>query len=381
MAIRKVQLSDGTTRWEVISQRAGRGSQMIRRRFDTKPEAVAFASEFEVKKRQEQVLRSQGIVEPEETTFAREADYWLSRKRLECSPGYLKRVEGIIRDLKVDYAECPPMRLHPGTLGEVQTKFLAKGLKPGSVNRITEVVKAILNHSAEHRRIPYNPAAAMKKLRAEKTRIRFWSEAEAQGFLDFALKKYPKGSPQHWTYLVYLLALNTGLRAGEIWGLKAGDLLFDEGLIHVKRQLDRVVSETRTTKGRAERMVPLNGLLSVALREWVSGRRLGKDAFVFQNAAGEAVCHDNFRQRVFAQDVRRWGISVIRFHDLRHTAATLMIARGLEPTLVQEILGHESITTTMIYVHVLGASLKRAAQVFSLAPAPMPESEKSPNAA
>lgn len=62
------------------------------------------------------------------------------------------------------------------------------------------------------------------------------------------------------------------------------------------------------------------------------------------------------------------GLRPIRFHDLRHTAATIMIAKGLNPALVQSILGHESITTTMNYVHVLGRDLDKARELFAVLP-------------
>jgi len=368
MAIRKIQLSDGTTRWELTTQRAGRGSKNVRRRFMTKPEAVSYASQFEVEKKK--VLRDlkNGLAEIEDTTFQAEAEYWLSRKRFEFSPGYLKRVTGILKRLVPEIGHMSPMRLHVGAVGELQTRFLQNEMTPVSVNRFVETIKAVLNHSAEHRRIAYHPAATVKKLKTSKSRLEFWSEADAKAFLEFALRKYPQGSESHWIYLVYLLAMNTGLRAGEIWGLKTSELLFNEGLIHVRFQHDRVSNELRPTKGRSDRLVPCNEQLAAALESFVKTEGRDKNAFLFCNEKGNPICHDNFRNRCFEKDVAESGLKKLRFHDLRHSAATLMMSKGLEPSLVQEILGHESIQTTMIYVHVLGSNVKRAGKIFSIGP-------------
>ncbi len=239
-----------------------------------------------------------------------------------------------------------PLRLNVRRVTDLQTKLVKDGLKSASVNRVTETVKAILNYSAQQGRIPYNPASGLKKLRVSKTHIQFWEQEEAESFLDFVCKKYPPGSERRWVYLVYLLCLNTGLRAGEVWGLQARDLVQGGLLRELQAFLER------------------------------NPRRA--DDPLFQSEEGTPICHDNFKKRVFDEDMAKSKLKSIRFHDMRHTAATLMIARGLAPTVVQEIMGHESITTTMIYVHLLGSSIQDAAKLFSLSPKPRDEITSAP---
>jgi len=79
---------------------------------------------------------------------------------------------------------------------------------------------------------------------------------------------------------------------------------------------------------------------------------------VFQNFNGKPICHDNFKKRNFDNDCAGAGVPPLRFYDLRHTAATLMISMGIEATTVKEILGHRSIETTMIYVHLLADTIQ-----------------------
>ncbi|MFN8845813.1 MAG: tyrosine-type recombinase/integrase, partial [Bdellovibrionales bacterium] len=88
----------------------------------------------------------------------------------------------------------------------------------------------------------------------------------------------------------------------------------------------------------------------------------------FRNEKGLPICHDNFSDRQFAKDLKAWGGKRIRFHDLRHTSTTLMIANGVDIKTVKEICGHADITTTMNYVHLLSGSIANVSKVFSLKP-------------
>jgi len=87
---------------------------------------------------------------------------------------------------------------------------------------------------------------------------------------------------------------------------------------------------------------------------------------IFRNSVGGRICHDNFSDRVFARDAGESGVRRIRFHDLRHTATTMMIADGLDIKTVQEICGHASILTTMKYLHLIGSRIKEASKQFSI---------------
>ena len=367
MSIKRVVLADGSTRWETRIREHGRGSRQYCKRFDTKIEAETFLTE--VSKQKVDNRRSGIDAETfKETTFANEAQFWLERRGLEFSPAYKKKANGIVKMLAPNFGPMNPLQLKVRRVADLQAELLKNGLKPASVNRVTETVKAILNYSTQQGRIPFNPAAGLKKLRVSKTHIQFWEQEEAESFLDFASQKYPEGSNKRWVYLVYLLCLNTGLRAGEVWGLQARDLIQGGSLIAIRRQYDRVDRIMRETKGRSQRHVPCNVGLLRELQAFLERTSRRADDPLFQSEEGTAICHDNFMKRAFNLDLRESKLKPIRFHDLRHTAATLMIARGVAPTVVQEILGHESITTTMIYVHLLGSSVRDAAELFSLSP-------------
>jgi integrase len=196
--------------------------------------------------------------------------------------------------------------------------------------------------------------------------MQFWERDEVSSFLSFANDKYSRDESMRWVYIVYLLALNTGLRAGEIWGLKVKDVSFDRGTIVIERQLlskERVVAPT---KGKNIRKVPCNHLLKDELLSLIENKQLTSGSFLFQSSNNRPIYHSNFRNRFFQLDLRDSGVKCIRFHDLRHTALTLMVESKINLKVVQSIAGHSDIQTTMRYVHLLASNIEEVSEIFIL---------------
>lgn len=140
----------------------------------------------------------------------------------------------------------------------------------------------------------------------------------------------------------------------------------------VRRQFNRVTNNFGTTKGKKSRLVPCPEILHQELRNIIlrmdSRSKTSSAKTIFQNEKGNPICHDNFTDRQFLKDLKRWGGRSVRFHDLRHTAATLMIANGIDVKTVKEICGHADIATTMNYVHLISGSVNKVAKTFSVTP-------------
>ena len=141
--------------------------------------------------------------------------------------------------------------------------------------------------------------------------------------------------------------------------------------------MDRVKRAFRPTKGKSNRRVPCNPELLRELQTLISEKRIPEDKAVFQNKLGQPMLHDMFKKRIFDRDMKEWGGREIRFHDLRHTAASLMVGGGLDLKTVQEICGHEDIQTTMNYAHLLAEKIKEAARSFSVGPSIRPAEKKT----
>jgi len=152
---------------------------------------------------------------------------------------------------------------------------------------------------------------------------------------------------------LYVLALTTDMRQGELLGLKWSDLDLDAGTVHIKRTLGRVrqggwvESEPKSAKGR--RSIAVAPLAVQALRQHRSCQleeRLALGALwedrglVFPNLIGRPIEPQNLLRRSFWPLLQRAELPRLRFHDLRHRAATLLLSLGTHPKIVQELLGH-----------------------------------------
>ncbi len=173
---------------------------------------------------------------------------------------------------------------------------------------------------------------------------------------------------------LYVLAIATGLRQGELLALKWEDVDLERGMLRVRRTLTRTggkvsIGEPKTKKSR--RGVNLTAAAVKALQSHLSRQleameRMGSlyrpGGLVFANEVGGIINPSNLRNRTFARLLKLAGLSPdTRFHDLRHTCATLLLSRNVNPKIVSEMLGHSSIAITLdTYSHVLPTMQKSA---------------------
>ncbi|HEV2357498.1 MAG TPA: site-specific integrase [bacterium] len=168
-------------------------------------------------------------------------------------------------------------------------------------------------------------------------------------------------------HALYVMAITTGLRQGELLGLQWDDVDLTGALLHVRHSLHEVngrlsLGEPKTA--RAKRPVDLPRIAVAALREHRE-RMLAEGhphGWVFCDTEGGPVRRPNLLRRSFQPLLKKAGLPQIRFHDLRHTAATLLLLQGVHPKVVQERLGHSQISVTLdTYSHVLPSMGREAA--------------------
>lgn len=168
-------------------------------------------------------------------------------------------------------------------------------------------------------------------------------------------------------YALYVLAVTTGLRQGELLGLQWSDVALEGAALHVRHALHELagrlwLDQPKTTKAR--RTVDLSAVAVVALRQHYKRMLAERNPpeFVFCDTHGGLVRKSNLIRRSFLPLLKRAGLPRIRFHDLRHTAATLLLLQGVHPKVVQERLGHSQISITLdTYSHVLPSMGRGAA--------------------
>ncbi|MCH7578255.1 MAG: site-specific integrase [Chloroflexi bacterium] len=257
-------------------------------------------------------------------------------------------------------------RLSADDLDGLYSRLLSGGLSPKTVRMIHAVLHRALSHAQRRGAIAVNPASVAAPPSAPRREFRTLAPDEAALLLKAALSDR--------LYGVYLLALTCGLRQGEILGLRWADVDLNRAVLHVRQQVYRmagewVFSEPKTAAGR--RTVSLSGSAVEALRE----RRLAQNKerlraetwedldLVFSNRRGNPIDKANLLRGSFWPLLERAGLPHMRFHDLRHSCASLLLAEGVHPKVVQEMLGHSSISVTLdIYSHVLPSMQADAAE-------------------
>jgi integrase len=238
--------------------------------------------------------------------------------------------------------------------------------------RTIRLCHAVL-HRALEKAISYsmilrNPASDVALPQYNPAEMKIWDENQATIYLIAA-----EGSKYQ---ALYHLALSTGMRQGELFGLKWIDLHFNSGSLQVQRQIQfvpgqgSVFQDPKTRAGR--RTIKLGEGVLHALRQHkekqasmiaVAGKRWVNNDLIFPNSVGNPQNTSNLR-RDFNKYIEIAGLPRIRFHDLRHTAASLMLNNGVPPIVVSRILGHSKPSVTLdIYGHLYHEMQGEAAKI------------------
>lgn len=247
--------------------------------------------------------------------------------------------------------------LKPDRARRLYRKKLDFGLSRRTVRLIHTVLSKSLKQAVLDGILPRNVCEAVKAPRNTKREMHPLSPAETRLFLETA-----KGDRLE---ALYVVAISTGLREGELLGLRWTDVNLERGAVQVRQQLTRTkdgLSFTSPKRGKS-RNVKLTEKAVEVLKDHYNRQnedraRLGNfwknSGLVFTSTVGTPMDVGNLTYRSFRPLLKRAGLPQIRVHDLRHTAATLLLGKGVHPKIVQEMLGHSTIAQTMdTYSHVL----------------------------
>ncbi|HZW04533.1 MAG TPA: site-specific integrase, partial [Anaerolineaceae bacterium] len=191
---------------------------------------------------------------------------------------------------------------------------------------------------------------------------------------------------------LFRLAVMTGMRLGELMGLRWADLSWQHGTLHVQRQVQRVDGqgwqflEPKTRASR--RIVPLSGPMLMALRAHqeqqqlqreLKGARWTENGLIFTNSMGNPLDPSNMRKE-FNRVLEFAGLPRVRFHDLRHTAASLMLNNHVPLIVAARMLGHQRPSVTLdIYGHLYHDKQSQAAEILEglIGPTPVALPERA----
>lgn len=164
--------------------------------------------------------------------------------------------------------------------------------------------------------------------------------------------KLLNNTTSHYRF-AFLTAVLTGLRAGELWGLRWSDIDWNSFQIHVRQSLWKGQFQTPKSK-YSFRKVDLAEPLVRELKKWRLASPKHEHDLLFLSTEGQPSCHENVIKRHFTSALRRAGLRHVSFHSLRHTNASMRITAGQNIKYIQTQLGHSSIKLTLdIYGHLL----------------------------
>ncbi len=271
-------------------------------------------------------------------------------------PKTLQNWAGLIRThIQPGLGSIKLSKLRPEQLQAFYTSKLEAGLSRGYVRCIHSIIHKCLDQAVKWGLVVRNVADLASPPPAKKSTIpNTWSIDELRKFL-VAVKDHPR-------FAIFLMAASMGLREGELIGLHWEDIDWTAGTIHISRsaQVLRgkgvVLAEPKTERGR--RTVTMTDLVTDALRKLYNGQ----SGLIFRTRNNLPI-NARYLTRLFHSVSQAAGVKVIRFHDLRHTCATLLLSQNVHPKVVQEILGHSKVSLTLdTYSHVIPSMQSDAAQ-------------------
>jgi len=247
------------------------------------------------------------------------------------------REEIILNHLKSHFSEKLLSKINAKDIENYKQERLEK-VKPPTINRELAQLKFMYNLAKKWKYVDENPVKDVKFFQERQLATRTLSEKEARELIDKASGNLKP---------LIIIGLNTGMRRGELFNLRWNDIDFNMHFIYIKE-----------TKTGVTRKIPMSPLVEKTLR--------GVDRkfeFIFQSPKTRKKLKDI--RTSWRSACERAGIQDLRFHDLRHTAATWMVAKGIDLVTVKEILGHANIKTTMRYAHPTPENKLRAVNVLA----------------
>ncbi len=260
--------------------------------------------------------------EPDPVRFHDFAKEYLSWGKANKKPSTVKAEISFLRDLEKEFETKTIQEITAWQIEKWKARK-KETVKPASVNREIATLKHLFTKAVEWGKVKENPAKKVKLLKGEVKRVRYLMPDEVQ--------KLISNCADHLEPIA-TVAVHTGMRKGELLGLKWDQVNFEQGIITL---LD--------TKNGERRDIPMNETVKALL---MGLERKGPHVFLNDGFPLKYI------DKSFATAIKKSGIKDFRFHDLRHTFASNLVMAGVELNDVRELLGHKDMKMTLRYAHL-----------------------------
>ena len=328
----KIKNKDG----KVISYREKvyRHGKAVTKTFKRKTDATNWKKSVEAENQRREALGIAHIQSIDFETFAKD---WLEmKKNQEVAPRTLDNYGSVIRGYLLPCLGKTKLENINQALAQKVVKLSRKkGLRCVRANYNLRVLKQILGDGVKLDYLIRNPLEGLTKIKEPPRSLSYWMPEQIQQFL--------KANESDPFYPIFALALNTGMRRGELLGLCWDKVNLSERRIEISRIRDRYGLKDNTKTGLI-RHIPLNNSALAILEKLASCRNHARFVFAFDGGTLPNIRH--FSNRPFKRAIERAGVPEIRFHDLRTTYASNFVMAGGDIFALSKLLGHTSVEMT-----------------------------------
>ena len=302
---------------------------------------------------EDQIAKGVYIPDRRIPTFKRAAKNWLELKKHNVRLSTWEMYDG---HLKNHFDAINPIKLNRITTGTVETFISGKQNDEMNITTLRKLIvtfNQVMAYGVRHRYIDYNPVRDAERPKRKRDQadgldhstIRVLSPSDINVLLcSVTNRKYKT---------LFTLAIFSGARQGELLGLKWSDVDWDNNQIHIQRTYNKKTWYEPKSK-TSYRRIDLGPEVMKALKRWKLECPLNDHDLMFPSKYNQPLNESCMVRKYFKPSLKAAKLPVIRFHDLRHTYASLMIEQGENIKYIQTQLGHSSPTVTLnVYAHLL----------------------------
>ena len=282
---------------------------------------------------------------PNNITVRKLLDEYITHASINLKPRTVKRYrEAIEVHLKPALGKDKLHELDAMRIEEVYAKKLEQSVSPSTIQLIHAVLSGALKRGVRLKLVQHNPCKDVEVPRIERAEVEPFTK-EAAALLSAASKDRLR--------CLWVLSLTTGMRQGELVGLKAGDVDIRAGKLRITRTVYNGIVGTPKSK-RSKRIIKLPHMAFDALTAHIGQGDYADDDWLFPSNSGKAMWASSFVEHHWQPLTVRAGIRYKNFHTCRHYVASTLLERGLPITAVARYLGHDENTLLRTYSHIVG---------------------------
>lgn len=289
--------------------------------------------------------------------FSAVAKDWLENKKLNVRNSTWRKYKGYLKNHFDEITGLKINRINPAKVEKFIFKRQDQGMNLSTLRKIIVTFNQIMKYAVRHRYIDHNPVRDAERPKGqgaeEDLKIEILNPSMINNFI---------GSVPNQKYrILFMLAIMSGARQGELFGLKWTDVDWFSNQIHIQRTFNEGAWYKPKSKA-SNRKIDIGPTMMAELKKWKVACPPNELDLIFPNEAGKPINHGNMLRRFFYPALKEAGLPRIRFHDLRHTYASLLIDQGENIKYIQSQLGHASpMVTLTVYAHLMNPVNQKAA--------------------